>query len=418
MKVLFLIFQFIVSISLSTFSATYSVASVVQCKNVSAVSARSSVENPINPLFLKFGVVTTDGDRQILELRKMNRKIERDRPDVSEMIRVGYFSLKETPVYQYKKGVPDLEQPLPLKVIELPFAKTGMYVPKELEIKSHGGIGPYDGYIIILPGIGTNISNATTLFNLGLTLENGKNPALKVEGRDRRVRLLPVMLDATLNGLGENSPFEFGKPEAAVEVVRNAHNILKLLFPNAPAFIAGRSHGGLIALEFGRRYQDISGLIAVNPTVSDARLHPILVQTSENNAQAVVTGTPIILNRSWRAYSLYGSEFLSLGADFIEKFFARLAFGRKKPIPTLILLGKNDPSYPQPDYVDFIKEAAAAVPLTEVEVYDVPAGSSHDLWSRREKRLFRDVVNRMASFVANITDAREISSGESLPSQE
>lgn len=344
----------------------------------------------------------TKGDVAVLELKRMNDRMEGRKGSLQAMMDEGYFRPDSKAVFQMRAGREDFEQPVPFQIVRLPYAQTGMYLPKGLPLDGTATLGGYDGYIILLPGVGTDQSNATTLFNLGQTLMEGKNPALNVgaAGESKKLRLLPVLLDATQNGLGAGSYTEFGSPEGALAIVRNAHNVMRTLFPGAKAHLGGRSHGGTLAAEYSERFPGVSSCIILNPTPTDYQMHDLAWRTSEQNAHHVrIGGNSVQLNRTWDIYKYHGSDFTWLGTDSLTQFLHALFFGKAIQVPRLVLLGKNDASYPQPQYVEYIQAVLGSASSTEIRVYDFPAETSHDLWSRRDKQQFRQVVNDMAVFI-------------------
>lgn len=342
-------------------------------------------------------VSEVEGRKLVGALEKSNREICKS-SDAKGLARDGYIRIDDRVVYQLRDGKDDLERPLPFQIVRLPFAQTGMYVPKDLKFDGTDSLTTYDGVIILLPGIGTDGSNARTLFNIGQTFMEGKNPALNLgtERDPRKLRLLPVLLDISTNGLGAEANSTFVSPAGTVAVIRHAHLILKTVFPTAQFTVAGRSHGGLSALEYGNSFSDVRAIIAVNPSPSDRTMHWRAVETSEANvANIPVDGRPVVLNGSWQAHREHVPDYSALQIDFLERFFG----AKNQGVPTLIMMGKNDPSYPQPDYVNYVTLAVARLPNVKMSIVDVPAERSHDLWSRQDKGQFRDVVHQIVEFV-------------------
>ena len=67
--------------------------------------------------------------------------------------------------------------------------------------------------------------------------------------------------------------------------------------------------------------------------------------------------------------------------------------------PLLVLVGTKDEGYP-PEYVEHAKQFVAQAPHREIELFE----GGHDLWSRRDRNLFRAVVGRMAVFANKCID--------------
>lgn len=340
------------------------------------------------------------GSDLVREMLKINQRAEKESWSLKTMLERGFFEPDAKQVYNFSKGVENTSDPLNYQIVRFPYAKTGAYLPKDISTTSPSDLEKiYDGYIILLPGIGTNQSNAASLFNIGLTLMKGSNPALEIGStlKSRKIRLLPVLVDATLNGLNGEAPLAFGTRSASLGMVRTVHLFMKRLFPHGTAHIAGRSYGGTIANEYASIYGDLASSILINPSPSEHKLHFKGVFESEKNLDHMtIGGTRLVLNHSWDSFKTNGHHFQYLGTSPVKKWL----LPKRKNVPTLVLLGKNDPSYPQPEYLNFIENHYSKIENSRVVVFEGKEEFAHDLWTRKDTKQYKTVLQTMVQFWA------------------
>jgi len=326
-------------------------------------------------------------------LQDSNHGISRGRFDVASLISRGILAIDPAPVHPMREGVPDLAQTTGFRRVRLPIAKTGFLIPEEADLSNPNSIDGYDGYAIVMPGIGTDRSDAMSLITIGQELKSGK--LLKSSLTQRKLKLLPVLLDATLSGMADKAPLYFGEPHFAISVIEHVHLIMKNAFPNAPCVLMGRSQGGLYAMEYAQRKNGVAAVIAMSPSPTRQDLHNESMRIGDENL-ATMMDTPLTLNRSDISYRRDTPYFASFGIHTPWQRFERWLFGDKeREVPLLIVLGAQDQSY-SPAYYDFVRGFVAERSYRELEIFEE---GGHDLWSRRNRKLLRSVMERQAEFL-------------------
>ncbi len=323
------------------------------------------------------------------DLAQLNAEIESGALNVTDLVQRQILVETDTKLYKLRDGQAMLDQPVPFRQILLPFAHTGVYLPKSIHLGHKLPKGHYKGFVILMPGIGTQISNAQNLFDIGSTLQKGK--------REPRLRVLPLLLDSTLGGMQFEAPAAWADHEHSVEVVRHVAAIASVLFPELRGQVWGRSQGGLIALEFaGSKHletpRNISGVIAVNPPYPTQHMVEESIRLTEkcfNGDGAFDKGVILSFNHSWKVYREVTPHFHCLR--------------RTSKVPALLLLGSEDGGYPQPDHLEVWKTFASHSDLRQTKVYQ----AGHNLWSRESgmEEIFTDVLSTSASFFEQ-SDAR------------
>lgn len=331
-----------------------------------------------------------EGQDEVERLERVNEELAQGKLTLAEMRQRGLIALGVQPVYRNNpRGEPDKNQLMPFRQLLLPAARTGLYVPTKV-----GEMRSYQGLLVMIPGTGSNFSTALSLLDAAITFSKAKKDPVLDHVDGRRLRLLAFPLDATLNGLAEAAPFAFGSARGSLAVVRHALLVLRLMYPGQPAFIAGRSQGGLIAMEYARAYGDIAGAIAVNPSHTDPQSLAWTVATHERDIAAMVGGQSLRFHpKSWTAYQVLTPGFKAL------RELSRSAL--------LLLLGESDPSYPnksdpdspKPLYLESMQGFVDAQPgLREKILFQAAPGDSHNLWNRLNESLYRQVTLAMARF--------------------
>lgn len=251
-----------------------------------------------------------------------------------ELENVGWIREDETPVMRGK-------QKLAFKRIYLPLAHTGILVPKDpLDRKIHKAI------ILFIPGIGTTYSTAESVTDIAKVFADRKYRAELGDTGDpsRKFSLgfrgYSVALDATLNGMAEGAPGSLGTARGSLAITYHALLVLKALYPDLGVVIAGRSQGGTIALAMSLMYGPLEGLdfsIALNPSPTDLRALKRSVKISESGVSALLGGGfgMKIHPRSMLAYRTMTPNYRLSGPS---------------QSPSLILQGKEDPSYEPTSY--------------------------------------------------------------------
>jgi pimeloyl-ACP methyl ester carboxylesterase len=257
----------------------------------------------------------------------------------------------------------DERQIMPFREVLLPAAKTGMYAPKKQVPESQ-----VERVILFMPGIGTDISNAKTV--------------LDIAGTFNKKGSLSYALDVTLNGMGKAMPFSFGTAEGMDAVAHHAVQVLKALHPGKPVFVAGRSQGGLVAVEYASRHDDVAGAIGLSPSHPDATIVKESIPWAENHP------TLKIWPKAWEAYK-----------QFTTAFQAAVAVSK---VPVMLLLDRGDDAYPQPMYYEAWSRWAARQPglRTLATFANAASAERHNLWLRdaRNNPIYDRVIDTMVEF--------------------
>ena len=321
-----------------------------------------------------------EGLADIRRLSAMNLQIEARRHTLESMAEAGWI----------KKGAQKVAhkgQNKPFRAELFPMAHTGIYIHHEGVLPEHKAI------IILLPGLGTIDSNALSLLDIGGVLHKNKksrnrgrgsfkNP-LNTINNGQKVRFAAFPMDLPLNGLGRDAPFAFGSPEAIMQSIRHVHLILSMRHPDLPVYIAGRSQGGLAAIEYAQRYHDVAGVIAINPSHPSPQIIQESVRIHEDcNILGEIWKGVELDAKTWTAYKTFTSQF-------------RLE--RASVAPTLIMLGGADLSYPKNNYQhayrNFVRahrQQRGMIILNEGE---------HNLWNLTNVPQLHRVVSLMGEFL-------------------
>ncbi len=347
-----------------------------------------------------FGVLSARELRAVYseaaKLQDANALIERGHLSIAELTSRGFLQLDPAPVFQMRDGVPNPDQPTGFRRILLPTGQTGILIPEEVDLSNPHSIDGYDGYAILSPGIGTDRSNAMSLIAIGQELKSGKY--LKSSTSQRKLKLLPILVDSTLSGMAGNAPLYFGEPVFATEVIRHVHLLVASAFPWAKCIVGGRSQGALFSMEYAQRFGGVAGVIAMSPSPTRSDLHAESMRLGDANL-ATMMDTPLTMNRSDFSYRTHTTGFRSFGVhNRLQSLERHLLLGPERAIPLILLLGAKDQSYP-PAYFDFAKSFVAAERHRELEIF---AEGGHDLWSRHNRNLLRSVMQRMADFLEKL----------------
>lgn len=288
------------------------------------------------------------------------------------------------------------KQTLPFTKLYLPMAFTGILEPKKSVNETHRAIQ------ILLPGTGTTFSVAETLCDIAGTFHGRKSKnrgggrssnqsllsQLIFDGETFRVASFPT--DLPLNGMGTDAPFEFASEQGLMAVIRHVHLILSLLYPKRPVFIAGRSQGGIAAIMYAQHYDDVAGVIAVNPPHPDPELFQFTVEYLEDKAKVLADllhAPGVTLHeRSWEAYKTFTPEF-----DYPS---------RQSLSPIQVLVSLGDPFNLFPQYADAQKQFAKNDQKNQLHILD----AGHNLWDRKSEETYREVIKLQAQFMLSHID--------------
>lgn len=248
--------------------------------------------------------------------------------------------INDEPVLISQNGTGTDLQTVPLRKMLLPYVSSGAYIPQNgiYQPKAKVAEANPDSILIALPGIGTNKSNALSLVPLLLRFSKASDDSIaeikEGDSRPRKARTLALGLDSTGTGLASASAGDYNSPEYSVEMLRHNVLIMKLLFPETPVFIGGRSQGGLQSLEFASRYDDAAGVFAVNPSSTDPTLHNYTILKTEESDFIKSAGLGEDTKLHDEAWGAFKVETL------------RFSYPTRAPrAPVHILLGKKDLSY-------------------------------------------------------------------------
>lgn len=285
----------------------------------------------------------------------------------------------------------------------LPHIATGAYIPQAgiYQPKAKVAEATPDSILIMLPGVGSTKSHALSLLPVLSRFSKALDASIaeiKVENsRSRKARTLAIGLDSTGQGLANGPATLFNSPEYSVEMIRHNVLIMKLLFPEVPVFVGGRSQGGLQALEYASRYNGVAGIFALNPTSIDPLLHAHTINIHEgvSLSESFGMGQIELDEAAWGAFK-------DVTLDFSYTSRAPLA-------PVHYLVGKSDPSYaPHPNDLD--SEASrniqglnernmSAFQSAHPEQVSISSWDegTHDMWSPiLQPQVFDDVVRYMS----------------------
>jgi len=327
------------------------------------------------------------------KLQQINQELAMA-PDISRQDLLEMNVIQESQELVHRVGATGgSKQSLPFTKLYLPMAYTGLLHPHKLVDETHRAIQ------ILLPGTGTTFSVAETLCDIAGTFHGRKS---KNRGRGRKSnQSLPTQLlpnsetfrvasfptDLPLNGMGSDAPFEFASEEGLMAMIRHVHLVLSRLYPNRPVFIAGRSQGGIAAILYAQHYDDIAGVIAVNPPHPEPELFQFTIQYLEGKAEelAVLLHAPgaSLHHRSWEAYKTFTPSF-----DYPS---------RPSLSSTLILVSLGDPFNLFPKYTQMLKACADSDEKRQLHVLD----AGHNLWDRKLVDTYQEVIGLQTQFMLN-----------------
>ena len=289
------------------------------------------------------------------------------------------------------------KQSLPFSRLVLPFAFTGVLEPSKAVTDIHQAIH------ILLPGAGSTFSVAETLCDVAGTFHGRKS---KNRGRARQsdkieseaglpsddfFRAASFPMDLPLTGMGVNAPFEFAGCEGLVAVIRHVHLVLSHLYPDRPVFLSGRSQGGIASLIYAQSYDDVAGVVAVNPPHPDPELFQFTIDFMESKADdlANLLHAPgvSLASDSWEAYKSF-----TPGLNYPD---------RKLLSPALVLVSLGDPFNLFPRYTEMLQVFADQDSLCRLKVFD----AGHNLWDRRITDTYHSVIGLQTSFMVNQAEA-------------
>lgn len=340
-----------------------------------------------------------------IELLKTNRWLEENAGtlDRARLIELGYLVESGEKVYRIDDhNLPILDQVMPYRKLLLPKIQSGLYEQLSgVDLKKHRGI------VIFLPGIGANTSHAGRILDIASTFHNGRESAsgepssslsseeierLANERRESDFGKIPMAsyaFDITMNGMGSSMPFIFASEPGAVEMLRHVRLILGILNPKLhdSVFMAGRSQGGLAAIAYAAKYNDVRGVVAVNPSstwedviAASLRVHDAGGKVFEHRVQ--------LNHRAWGAYQFFTPYYQALES--------------KTQVPILIFISDLDKSYDD-------DELPRSIYLAQMDGFVADAHQtrgirhylySHDLWVKRNNPYYDSVAGRMGQFFA------------------
>jgi len=330
---------------------------------------------------------------QLAQLEQINQKLE-NLEEISRQELLEMKVIQESQELVYRVGATsETKQKLPFKKVYLPMACTGILEPQKLVDETHCAIK------ILLPGTGTTFSVAETLCDIAGTF-HGRKSKNRGQGRKSNQSLITQSLpngekfrvacfptDLPLNGMGSDAPFEFASEQGLITMIRHVHLVLSRLYPQRPVFLAGRSQGGVAAILYAQHYDDLAGVIAVNPPHPDPELFQFTVTYLEDKAKVLpdLLHAPgvTIHERSWDAYKTFTPNF---------------DYPSRQPLsPILILVSLGDPFNLFPQYTHALKEFAEEYEKCQLTIFD----AGHNLWDRKSVDTYQKVINLQTQFMLN-----------------
>ena len=285
------------------------------------------------------------------------------------------------------------KQTLPFSRLLLPLAFTGILKPHKMVDETHKAIQ------IMLPGTGTTFSVAETLCDIAGTFHGrkSKNRGIKrqadrcVSNQNKKFRVASFPADLPLNGMASDSPFEFASERGIIAMIRHVHLVLRKLYPNLPIFISGRSTGGAAAISYAQHYDDISGVIAINPPYPDSELLQYTIKYMEDRANTLdelLNATGIALHPdSWNAFKI---------------FMPLFSYTRRPSLsPTLILISSNDPLNFYPYYAQALQNFANENNNRTIQIINA---DNNNLWDRKLVDTYHEVVSSQFQFISHQLD--------------
>ncbi len=326
---------------------------------------------------------------EITALKEFNDRLE-ERIQAGEVTPETLFKekiilLTGNPVTDNSKAA----QPMPYVEVRFPHTFTGAYFPAK-KGKLILDASPYDGVLTAWPGIGFEVSVAKSMFEICGTLNKGKHPSLTMSN-GRKLKFLSIPVDAPLNGMGDDAPFNLGHADGVMQVFRHKHLILRVLFPNKKQFAIGRSQGGLNVFEAASRFGYLAGVVGVNSSHPSQAIVQGCVDRHESMArpenviEAEAAGFNCCFHeKSWLAHELFTPTYRSTHLPSL--------------VPALHLLGERDWSYPE-EYIGLWKAWSEAQPeLRQTAVFN----GAHNLWrvprAGDDESVFAGVLSTMTSF--------------------
>lgn len=258
-----------------------------------------------------------------------------------------------------------------------PYAYTGSLFPdtvRKSENKNNKTRIPvdtstYQALILLLPGIGFEVSVSDTVAEKANTFNKGFGPEFDL-GDGNRFRALASPTDITLNGMAGKAPYVFGSRRGTMAMMRNVHLIMHVLNPHLKIVWAGRSQGGLISKAYAQTHNDYNFVAAIanNPTYPTGDLYEYSNSIHCDEEKLKEHGLDDRFHvYSWRSYH----EFTPQYADVVTT-------GRNL-VPVMVQASENDRGYRQPDYMNTEEAWTRSQPGARFEAI---LGAGHHFWSR------------------------------------
>ncbi len=308
--------------------------------------------------------------------------------------------IRESQELVYRVGTKNgIKQKLPFKRLYLPMAHTGILEPLKPVDDSHRAIQ------ILLPGAGTTFSVAETLCDVAGTF-HGKKSKNRGKGRKTSQSLLSQLLpndpsfkiasfpiDLPLLGMGTAAPFEFVSQAGMVAVVRHIYLVLSHLYPGRPIFLSGRSTGGVAAILYAQQYDDVAGVIAVNPPHPDSELMEYTINYLEEREEVlseVLAEGVSLHNKSWEAFKTFTPTY-----DYPSK---------PSLSPVLVMASSEETLNLHPRYDQQMKEFEEGGSNHRVHFF---SSEDNNLWNRKVEHQYRKVVGMQVSFMLEQMEVHE-----------
>ncbi|MGB0453271.1 MAG: hypothetical protein ACPGJV_06110 [Bacteriovoracaceae bacterium] len=278
-------------------------------------------------------------------------------------------------------------QSIPLRKVFFPKIQTGAFFPTKGVSQPGMTVSPKkpDGILIILPGMGTDKSNALSLMPIISRFAKQKHKVHIVdEASGQKAYTLAIGLDTTGAGMALNAPKYLTSPNYSSEAVRHTYLIMKILFPETRISLAGRSQGALQSLEYSSRYTGLHRVFPMNPSSIDPKLHQHALMRLERDGK------------------IEGFQVIQKNIDALNEQILEFEYRLKKPQNrTIILLGEQDAEYGHPvenpeNYASYHKSwDDFSRQHTEVDLWKAPNGK-HNMWDTlNDKPLFDEIIQFM-----------------------
>ncbi len=382
---------------------------------------------------------TAEGRLALEELTRSNDALAQSpRLSIQQLVQQGYIRLGSANVQPI--GRENTQERLSVVEILFPQAFTGVYVNDYLldqndrgniervlqnafkptlrvQVENKNWVDQrfHRGILVFAPGNGSDHSTAKSVVKIASAFH--RKPASKgkkVAIVDGGLKMASFAMDLPGNGMGIDAPVDFLSEMGLGQVFRHVRLVLKHVYGDLPFFFAGRSHGASASLGYGHFFNDVTGVIGMNPQIPERELIDNMIRNLESpDIMNTLFGRPVKLHwHSWipAKYFWYSYEFHKT----------------KSQVPELLLIGQKDPTFSQVLAIDNSNPNDPKAILSSVKarlaiknyLHAQPdrrqalivAGGHHNLWDKDAAEIYRQVIEKMVEFMQPLVDHHEAKS--------